>query len=103
MFFTQKTGAKLTSRIWTEASVNLGNQLNVVTDNGRTIFNDTDVITSRYGIRLHTIITDKMNILLDYNYMEKESRFVPVEFGTDVPNPVSYQTQNITVTLLWTI
>ena len=101
--FTQKAGVKLTNRLWTEAFITIGDQLNVVTDNGRTIFNDTDVITTRYGIRLHTFITNKINLLLDYNYMEKESRFAPDGPGTEIPNPISYETQNITVTLLWTI
>ena len=91
------------NRIWSEAFITVGNQLNMVTDNGRTVFNDTDIITSRYGLRLHTLITNKLNLLLDYSYMEKESRFVPNESGTNTLNPVAYETQNITVTLLWTI
>jgi len=101
--FTQKAGLKITNRIWSEAFITVGDQLNLVTNNGRTIFNDTDIITSRYGLRLHTLITNKLNLLLDYNSMEKESRFEPAETGINIRNPVSYQTQNITVTLLWTI
>ena len=91
------------NRIWSEAFITVGDQLNMVTDNGQTVFNDTDIITFRYGLRLHTLITNKLNLLLDYSNMEKESRFVPSEPGTNMLNPVAYETQNITVTLLWTI
>lgn len=103
LIFTQKAGLKLMNRIWTEAFMNFGDQLNVVTDNGRTIFNDTNVTTSRYGIRLHTLITNKMNLILDYSNIEKESRFTGGESGSGIQNAVPYETQNLTVTLLWNI
>ncbi|MFO7799034.1 tetratricopeptide repeat protein [Rhodohalobacter sp.] len=103
LIFTQKAGLKLMNRIWTEAFMNFGDQLNVVTDNGHTIFNDTNVTTSRYGIRLHTLITNKMNLLLDYSNIEKESRFTGGESGSVIQNAVPYETQNLTVTLLWNI
>jgi hypothetical protein len=103
LIFTQKAGLKLMNRIWTEAFMNFGDQLNVVTDNGRTIFNDSNVTTSRYGIRLHTLITNKLNLILDYSYMEKESRFTAGESASSIQNAVPYETQNLTVTLLWNI
>lgn len=93
----------MTNRLWSEAFVDIGDQLNVVTDNGRTIINDTDVITSRMGIRLHALITNRLNLIFDYNRMEKESRYTSDGSAANLPNPVTYKTQNLTVTLLWTL
>lgn len=101
--FTQKVGLKVTNRLWSEAFVDIGDQLNVVTDNGRTIFNDTDVITSRMGMRLHALIANRLNLIFDYNRMEKESRFTSDGSAANLPNTVTYETQNLTVTLLWTL
>lgn len=103
LILTQKAGFKLMKRIWAEAFINFGNQLNTVIDNGRAIFNDTNVTTSHYGIRLHTLITNKLNFILDYSHMEKESRFTAGESASSIQSAVPYETQNLTVTVLWTI
>jgi hypothetical protein len=89
--------------VWTEAFFSIGDQLNIVTDNGQTVFNDTDIITSRFGIRLHALITNRLNLILNYNQTEMESRFTPDGSVMDLPDPVSYNTHNLTVTILWTM
>jgi tetratricopeptide (TPR) repeat protein len=99
--FTQRAGAQMINRVWAEAFISFGDQLNVVTDNGQTVFNDTDIITSRFGVRMHALITNRLNLILGYNQMEKESRFTPDGSETDLPDPVTYNTQNLTVTILW--
>jgi len=101
--FTQRAGAQVINRVWAEAFISFGDQLNVVTDNGETVFNDTDIITSRFGIRLHALISNRLNLILNYNQTEMLSRFTPDGSVTDLPGPVSYNTQNLTVTILWTM
>ncbi len=101
--FTQRAGAQMINRVWTEAFFSIGDQLNIVTDNGQTVFNDTDIITSRFGIRLHALITNRLNLILNYNQTEMESRFTPDGSVTDLPDPVSYNTHNLTMTILWTM
>jgi hypothetical protein len=101
--FTQRAGAQVINRVWAEAFISFGDQLNVVTDNGETVFNDTDIITSRFGIRLHALISNRLNLILNYNQTEMLSRFTPDGSVTDLPDPVSYNTQNLTVTILWTM
>ena len=99
----QKLGLKLTGRIWAEADATFGDVLNVVSNDGSVIYNDLDVTKISYGLRLHTILSRSLTMLLDYRHLEKESNFVLSQISTQLPESIPYNTFSFSVTLLWNI
>ncbi len=97
----QRAGIKLTDRAWFEADATLGELRNFFSNEGLAIFNDTDVTRKIYGIGLHALLTTRVHLRLNYLYLEKESVFVPMQTGITVPEPISYSTNSITVSILW--
>ncbi len=101
LIFHQNIGMKLSDRIWAEAEASFGEIMNVITYDGSVIFNDTDVIKQKYGLSLHTIITPRIHLRLNYVYYKKESSFVPSQTGFQVPETIPYSTNSITAVVIW--
>lgn len=103
LILNQKLGLKLTGRVWAEADATFGDVLNVVSNDGSVIYNDPDVTKISYGLRLHTILSRSLTMLLDYRHLEKESNFVLSQISTQLPESIPYNTFSFSVTLLWNI
>lgn len=103
LIYNHNLGFKLTDRLWTEAHATFGDQLNIVSSDGTLVYNDVNLTKKSYGLRFHLLLTKKINLLLDYIYLEKVSFFVPSQQVTLIPDNIVYDTHSISVKLLWKI
>lgn len=71
LIFTQKAGALLLKKLWTEGEITLGNLNNFSDNNGMYIYNSLDPTTFRSGLTLFWNILPKLTLFGNYTYDKK--------------------------------
>jgi len=66
--FDQKLGFKVFSKLWTEVNYTFGDITNFNEENGFVVFNNTDIISNRFGLNLIFPLSNNIEIALRYQY-----------------------------------
>jgi len=100
MVFHQTIGLKMLHKTWIEGFLTVGSLKNFTQSLGSILYNDTDVVTKRVGVKVFYQISTPLVVRLDFAQATKESIFVatsPFVIGT----PIEYHVSSLTAVLIW--
>lgn len=97
----QGLGLKLAGRFWVEADAAFGEIRHFFANDGAVVYNAPESVRRKYGATLHTVLSTHLLLRLDYVFTDNQSEFVAVETGVPIPEPIDYQTNSFTLTILW--
>ena len=96
----QTVGLKVARKIWLEGFSTFGTLENFIQANGSILFNDTNVITQRFGMKLYYQLSTPLLVRVDFTRARKESKFVP-STSSVVIEPIEYNVSSLTAVLIW--
>lgn len=100
LILNQTLGSKIATRTWIEGFFTYGTLENFTQSYGSIVFNDSDVINQRYGVKLYYQISSPLVIRIDYVGAMKASKFVS-SAPFVVTTPINYHVSTLTAVLLW--
>lgn len=101
--FSQEVGFRAFPGLWIEFGGSWGERENFAGPQAFMIYNDPLLTTGQYGLGLIVPFFSKgIELSINYNYIQKESRFIGEEDGTDlIINPVRFDTHKISGGIKW--
>lgn len=91
--FKQTAGIMLFDRLWTEASINLGNLNRFIDNNGMYLYNSLDPTTFRTGLSVFGYVSKPLTLYLNYTFDNK----------LIVTSQQQYNQHSITGGIIWKI
>ncbi|MCX6231554.1 MAG: hypothetical protein NTZ33_08420 [Bacteroidetes bacterium] len=104
LIFDQMIGFKVFSKLWTEASVTIGQMENYNEKNAFIVYNIPDVLKFKAGLSLIYSLSEKIELSLRYQLLSKESTYyTQLDLATINSYTVNYQNNTIIGGLKWTL
>lgn len=110
IIFYQMAGVKLSTHLWTEGFVTLGDQLNYNDKNGYLVYNSPDKTKYKWGLKLIAPY-NKISVSVDFQFFENEGEILTYRYPDDpwhnqiYSDYVNYSYQNFIILggILWKI
>jgi len=100
--FDQMIGFKLFPKLWSEASITLGNLANYNEKNAFIVYNIADKINLKTGISVIYSLSSKIELSLRYQFLNRESDYITYENSTtSITKITKYQNNTIIGGIKW--
>jgi len=101
LVFFQRIGGQLTSRLWVEGSLTLGDMNNFVRYDGALVFNAMDMIRQQAGVKTTLTLSSRLAVYAVYTAYKHQSQYRPAFFEGQPFDPLNFSSQTITGGIIW--
>ncbi len=101
LVFFQRIGGRLTSWLWVEGSLSLGDMNNFVRYDGALVFNAMDMIRQHAGVKTTLTLSPRLAVYAGYTAIRHQSLYRPESFAGQPANPINFSSQTITGGIIW--
>jgi len=102
LIFDQSVGCKLLPKLWSEASITLGNLANYNEKNAFIVYNIADNIKFKTGISFIYSLSSKLELSLRYQFLNRENDYITYENSkTSITKTTNYQNNAIIGGIKW--